>query len=169
MAFVGKLLAFACLLYVVCINCEPMEIWGDITTTTIVGSVKSKYAIPFFTRSVTITYPNVSIFIVLLHFYIMTVWKWSFNNVHCFLGISLYFGWRSYLETCVQGIARKYQFKHNSWYQTYKSIERRSLSIDNACTWWRTQRTHSNGQNYVGTWLRYRLTGGILHWKCLTT
>lgn len=63
MASIGNLLMFACLMLIIRIDCEPMEIWGDITTATIVGSAKSKYAIPFFTRSVTITYPNVSIIV----------------------------------------------------------------------------------------------------------
>lgn len=53
-------IVLVCLLPIIRINCEPIEIWGDITKTQIRGIVKAKYAIPFVIRTISITYPDVS-------------------------------------------------------------------------------------------------------------
>lgn len=42
------------------INCKQFEFWGDLTPTDIYANVQEKYGIPFFKRTVQVTYPDVS-------------------------------------------------------------------------------------------------------------
>lgn len=41
-------------------NVDCQHIWGDLTTKIILGSSKAKFGIPFITRTVEVSYPNVN-------------------------------------------------------------------------------------------------------------